>query len=68
MPALGAAAWLAGVGAQQIGSWMLLPVGLVTLAALAGHLRGSSWAPTVLGVALVAAAVTGTSVLRQQAV
>ncbi|MFA6299012.1 MAG: ComEC/Rec2 family competence protein, partial [Nocardioides sp.] len=68
MPALGAAAWLAGLGAQQVGSWMLLPVGLVTLAALAGRLRGSSWVPTLLGVALVAGAVTGTSVLRKQAV
>ncbi|MDP3893522.1 MAG: ComEC/Rec2 family competence protein, partial [Nocardioides sp.] len=68
MPALGATAWLASLGAHHIGAWLLPAVGLVALAALAGRLRGSSWALTLVGVALVAGAVTGTTVLRQQAV
>ena len=68
MPALGTAAWLAALGARGVGGWVLLPVGLVVLAALVGRAHGSRWVPTLLGVALVAGAVSGAALLRQQAV
>jgi competence protein ComEC len=68
MPALGAAAWLVALGAQQVGGWVLAAVVLVLLAAVLGRLRGSRWVSTVVGVALVAGAVSGAALLRQQAV
>ncbi|GEP34409.1 membrane protein [Nocardioides szechwanensis] len=68
MPALGAAAWLAALGTHQVGAWALAPGALVLLAAALGRVRGSRCVSTVGGVALVAGAVAGAALLRQQAV
>ena len=68
MPALAAVAWLAGLGAQRVGAWSLLPVGLVVLAAVVTRVRASRWVSTLVGVAVVSGAVAGVAVLRQHAV
>jgi competence protein ComEC len=65
MPALGAVGWLAGIGAHLIGPWVVVP--LAVLAAVA--LLVARWAAsTVLGVVLLATAVSGATLLRHQAV
>lgn len=68
MPALAAAAWLAGLGATWAGAWSVLPVGLLVLAAVVARVRASRWVSTLVGVAVVGGAVAGVAVLRQHAV
>ena len=68
MPALAAVAWLAGVAATRLGTtslWLLVAALLVSVT-VAHRRRGSPW--LWLGGLVLAAAVVGSTLLRQQAV
>ncbi|GEP37835.1 membrane protein [Nocardioides psychrotolerans] len=70
MPLLGVVAWLAALASHLLGAWvwvLLGAVAAVAAAAAAGPSRRRHGA-TVVGLALVAVAVAGSAVLRQQAI
>nr|WP_193609203.1 ComEC/Rec2 family competence protein [Nocardioides lijunqiniae] len=62
MPALAAAGWLTGIAAHQVGGWVWPAV------AAAGVLAATRRSPTLVAVAMVAAAVAASTLLRVQAV
>nr|WP_193612751.1 ComEC/Rec2 family competence protein [Nocardioides lijunqiniae] len=62
MPALAAAGWLTGIAAHQVGGWVWPAV------AVAGVLAARRRSPTLVAVAMVAAAVAASTLLRVQAV
>lgn len=68
MPVLGAAGWLAGVGAHLLGGWVWAPLVALALLALVALLTARGVAGTLLGVVLVATAVAGATALRHEAV
>ncbi|MCD4534486.1 ComEC/Rec2 family competence protein [Nocardioides sp. cx-169] len=65
MPALGAAGWLAGIGAHLLGAWVWLLLAALAALVLLAVRRAPA---TVLALTLVAAAVAGGTLLRHEAV